>query len=78
MLVEKADSATTKLDGEQMSDVCRSMKECEWYQVGHGGVVEEGEGYDRLCLERVGRAREVYEEGLSLSTGSSDAEADSV
>jgi len=31
MLVEKADSATTKLDGEQMSDVCRSMKECEWY-----------------------------------------------
>ena len=62
--VEKADFAVTKMDGEQMAEVCRSMGEGEWYRVEHGGVVEEGERHHALSAERVERAREVYEASL--------------
>ena len=58
MGVEKADCAATKMTGEQMLDVCRSMGEGEWYRVEHGGMLEEGERQDGLSAERVERARE--------------------
>ena len=58
MGVEKADCAATKMTGEQMLDVCRSMGEGELYRVEHGGMLEEGERQDGLSAERVERARE--------------------
>ena len=77
MPVEKSDCAATMLDGAQLSDVCKSMKESEWYRVEHGGVAEEGEKHDSLSFERIGRAREVYEASLSTEpNGSSEIGVD--
>lgn len=69
MSVEKADCAATKLTGGQLSDVCESMKESKWYRVEHGGKLQEGEKHDSLSLERIGRAREVYETTLGTESG---------
>jgi hypothetical protein len=76
MPVEKSDCAAMKLSGEQMSDVCKSMKESEWYRVEHGGVAEEREKHDSLSLERVEHARKAYE--ASLSKENSEAEDEGV
>ena len=76
MPVEKSDCAATKLDGGQLSDVCKSMKESEWYRVEHGGVAEEGVKHDGLSSERTKGARKAYE--ASLSMGSSEAEDEGV
>lgn len=57
----KADCAAKKLNGGELSEVCKSMKDSEWYHVEHGDVAEEGEKHDSLSFERIGRAREVYE-----------------
>lgn len=76
MPVQKSDSAATKLDGGQLSDVCKSMRENEWYQVEHGGVLEEGEKHDRLCSGRIMGAKKAYE--ATLIEKSSEAEDDGV
>lgn len=76
MPVEKSDCAATKLDGRQLSDVCKSMKESEWYRVEHGGVAEEGERHNGLSLERMERARKIYE--ANLGKESSEAEDEGV
>ena len=76
MPANKADCAARKLNGGELSDVCKSMKDSEWYRVEHGGMAEEGENHDSLSLERVERARSVYE--ASLSTESGEVEVDSV
>ena len=77
MPANKADCAATKLDGRQLSDVCKSMKDSEWYRAEHGGVAEEGEKHDSLSFERIGRAREVYEASLSTEpNGSSETGVD--
>lgn len=77
MPANKADCAATKLDGRQLSDVCKSMKDSEWYRAEHGGVAEEGEKHDSLSFERIGRAREVYEASLSTEpNGSSEIGVD--
>ena len=34
--VKQSDSATRKLDGGELSDVCKSMKGSGWYRVEHG------------------------------------------
>lgn len=65
MPANKADCAARKLDGGEMSDVFKSIKDSEWYHVEHGGVTEEGGRHDSLSLERLGRARQVYEASLS-------------
>lgn len=79
MPVEKSDCAATMLDGAQLSDVCKSMKESEWYRVEHGGVAEEGEKHERLSSERIKGARKAYEASLSTEPNdSSEAEDDGV
>jgi hypothetical protein len=74
MPVEKSDCAATKLDGGQLSDVCKSMKESEWYHVEHGGVFEEGEKHYGLSTERIRGARKAYEASLSKENSEADDE----
>jgi hypothetical protein len=71
MPAAKADCAARKLNGGELSDVCKSMKDSEWYHVEHGSLAGEGEKHDSLSLERIERAREVYEASLSTEPNES-------
>ena len=71
MPAAKADCAARKMNGGELSDVCKSMKDSEWYHVEHGSVAGEGEEHDSLSLERIERAREVYEASLSTEPNES-------
>ncbi|GAB7330466.1 hypothetical protein MBLNU13_g02076t1 [Cladosporium sp. NU13] len=76
MPANKADCAARKLNGGELSEVCKSMKDSEWYHIQHGSVAGEGEKHDSLSLGRIRLAREAYE--ADLNTEGSEVEIDSV
>jgi hypothetical protein len=77
MPAEKKDGAKRLSGGETWEiEKTRQKKEREWYGVQHGCAVEEGGEHDGLSLDRVKRAREVWEAKLDRSEGEVEAESD--
>lgn len=73
---KKADADSRKLEPRQVRDVDACLNEDGWYHVQHEQRAAEGVDHEKLCDERVKRAREEYEVKIGWTESESDVDVD--